>query len=604
MASPGSKPNVRNDLKQFSDSEFQCDFGKLNSTQRSLALLKFYVIHILNFKDLYIDEDELEEGITDGGNDINIDFVYKNDGVVTFIQVKYLSPNGPIKEDDITRFQSTFYRVFDPNISKNKKISDAIGMIDFKRDNFHMIFVGLGKLDNNALAAANVVPRQPDIYDDFADRITWEYFDESGLNEEYRIALSTTEGVQGCYEFTTSGSRGSRSGIIELNHHEFPSYVLVVDAKQIIQLYQQFKDRLFSLNIRNYIGDTATNKGIIDSAINSQDEFFHYNNGVSCLAKAVEADFYNGKLKTTALQIINGAQTVKSIYRAYSRLPEERKAVFDLSVLMRVTVLEKGYGKFRKFREEIVKNNNCQNKIKASDFRSNDSIQNDLVSKFSKIKINGQPVEYVNKRTDIRKKKDSKIIRMEEFAKAVYSFLCDPISFSGSVSYLFDIDRSGGYSKVFGDGSEPYNKMPEAEFKLRAAIWWIAESFMSKLKVDRKKLVKPEERQALERKWILIYTSRLILERIYGGDDYRDSVSKLYKGQWIGTGNKQEEWIDRIYTAAKNSVLYVYSEDYEKNKEEFNHRNWMRSSETPKKLYRFASKAPGLDDIPKLEEMR
>ena len=55
-------------------------------------------------------------------------------------------------------------------------------------------------------------------------------------------------------------------------------------------LYTQHKSSLFTLNIRNYIGDTATNKAIKKTAIDDSKEFFFFNNGISALAESIVAD--------------------------------------------------------------------------------------------------------------------------------------------------------------------------------------------------------------------------------------------------------------------------------------------------------------------------
>jgi len=80
------------------------------------------------------------------------------------------------------------------------------------------------------------------------------------------------------------------------------------------------------------------------------------------------------------------------------------------------------------------------------------------------------------------------VIRLEEFAKVIYSFLRDPIQFSGSTSFLFDDTSKGGYRYVFGDGQQVWTTMPDEEFKLRSAVWWMADAFAPQVKNDRAKV--------------------------------------------------------------------------------------------------------------------
>jgi hypothetical protein len=66
---------------------------------------------------------------------------------------------------------------------------------------------------------------------------------------------------------------------------DYRSFIMTLDARQIQRMYEELdRDALFSLNIRNYIGNTKPNKDIIESAINEPDKLFIYNNGISCLA--------------------------------------------------------------------------------------------------------------------------------------------------------------------------------------------------------------------------------------------------------------------------------------------------------------------------------
>jgi hypothetical protein len=136
-------------------------------------------------------------------------------------------------------------------------------------------------------------------------------------------------------------------------------------------------------------------------------------------------------------------------------------------VLVRITEIPGGYGSSGVMRESITQFNNTQNVIKVSDFRSNDPVQLSLKDQFGKLKYDGKQVSYQPKRTD-RKIRNSEVVRFEEFAKTIFAFLVDPISFAGATSFLFD-DQGGGYRSIFGDGTKIWEKMPEDEFRLRAS---------------------------------------------------------------------------------------------------------------------------------------
>src|SRR5262249_39304122 len=207
---------------------------------------------------------------------------------------------------------------------------------------------------------------------------------------------------------------------------------------------------LFSLNTRNFIGNTATNKKIVETARSNPDKFFLFNNGISCICTRLHVA--EDKVEVEGLQVINGAQTVKALVNASrTRGVEPSPWLKDApSILVRVTEIPGGHAQSQKLRDQITQFNNTQNVVKVSDFRSNDSVQEYLKEQFKKLSYRGRPVAYIPKRTD-RPPKNAELVRLEEFAKAVYAFLEDPVGFSGATAFLFD-DINGGYNKIFGDG--------------------------------------------------------------------------------------------------------------------------------------------------------
>src|SRR5438105_3120910 len=131
-------------------------------------------------------------------------------------------------------------------------------------------------------------------------------------------------------------------------------------------MYEELdRDAIFSLNIRNYIGNTKTNQKIIDSALTEPDNFFIYNNGISCLATEVKVA--DESVNVTGLQVINGAQTVKAIVHSAQDIKRFKRNSWDSTVpqlLVRITEIPEGYGTTGKAREKITQYNNTQNTIK------------------------------------------------------------------------------------------------------------------------------------------------------------------------------------------------------------------------------------------------
>jgi hypothetical protein len=377
---------------------------------------------------------------------------------------------------------------------------------------------------------------------------------------------------------------------------------MTLTAQQMVRAYQELgKDALFSLNIRNYIGNTRTNKNIINTAETEPGQFFLFNNGVSGLATRVALE--EDHLSVSGLQIINGAQTVKALVHVANQIRRSNLNCWNETepqLLVRITEISEGYGQTGRVRERITQYNNTQNAIKISDFRSNDPVQYYLKEQFESLgSRKGKKVVYLPKRTD-RVPSNSEVIRMEEFAKSAYAFLWDFVEFSGSSTFLFNDDTSGGYRKVFGDGQKIWEQMPDDEFKLRAAIYWLSQETSRQRKLTIASETDADSKAALERKWVIVNAMRVVAETMFP-DDWKSQLRKLHRGDWeMGVGRKGEA-VMTLYRAAVSGVTTAYKVAKRNNKS-FVHRNWMRSKETPLEIRDFLVTAV-LPHVPKLPEI-
>lgn len=590
------KPKARDLYREFAEQFCSSEFGKLTKTQLGITLTRFYIETVHNRTvDETLDEEDIGFALVDGSADLGVDLIHRDNGTVYIYQSKYFSRGTGPTRTDVSDFQGLFDRLRAPKYRKNARLRDQLLDVDWGSDRFVLKFICLGKIQGDSLVQTTEPVRPPVGVDEFNERLDVEYLDESALDNAIRNARSQEAGIP-TQVVLTAGTRGARAAVIELDESDHRSCVLVVGANQIVGMFQQERESLFTYNIRNYIGNTATNKAIKKTAKTRPSDFFHFNNGISCLAKSMVIDHATGQVITHGIQVINGAQTVKALASA----AEGGSLDPSIRVLMRITEVPNGYGPDHRFAEEITRSNNTQNVIKHSDFRSNDSVQRDLVKRFGEIRRRrGKPVQYLPKRTD-NPKAQHWIIRLEEFAKVCYSFLADPVKFSGSTLYLYNTEPSGGYVHVFGDGSEVWEIMPMNEFRLRAAIWWMAEAFAEQLKLDKASTSDSTVIGALERKWFLIYTARLVLARAAGEEAYRGMLSKYWEGDWIFGEGKVGNMFKSLYEHSKAALIYIYGEakDAEPRPGEkpFSHRNWMRSMDSVRALERYVNRAMTLRD--------
>lgn len=151
------------------------------------------------------------------------------------------------------------------------------------------------------------------------------------------------------------------------------AYVTAVPARVLHRLYGKHKTKLFSANVRDYLGsrrsDANINNGIKRTAQASPEDFWVLNNGITVLTHRFEEISTRGRkqLLVRGVSIVNGAQTTGAI-GSLSRLP--KGTVLVPARFVQTSKPELVY--------DIIQYNNSQNKVTASDFRSSDRIQKRL----------------------------------------------------------------------------------------------------------------------------------------------------------------------------------------------------------------------------------
>lgn len=166
-----------------------------------------------------------------------------------------------------------------------------------------------------------------------------------------------------------------------IGNEHWQAFVTAVAAEDLHSLYNQFSVKLFSANIRDYLGARSSqaniNNGIQQSVRKSPENFWVFNNGITALTHEVEYDEKNKRLKISGLSIVNGAQTTGAIGSL------ENKPAATARVPIRfVRVGDKD----QDLVQDIIRYNNSQNQVTAADFRSTDSFQKRLRSEVGKIK--------------------------------------------------------------------------------------------------------------------------------------------------------------------------------------------------------------------------
>ncbi len=169
-------------------------------------------------------------------------------------------------------------------------------------------------------------------------------------------------------------------GGFEIESDDWSAFVTSIPARWLYEQFQEYKTKLFSANVRDYLGSRKTDKninsGIKQTIYSDPSHFWVYNNGITALVLDYDPEFSKGKsaIKFKGISIVNGAQTTGAIGNLNS--PPDSSAMVQIRFIKCKNV-NTVY--------DIVKYNNSQNKINAPDFRSNDSVQRRLLTEFEKI---------------------------------------------------------------------------------------------------------------------------------------------------------------------------------------------------------------------------
>lgn len=146
-------------------------------------------------------------------------------------------------------------------------------------------------------------------------------------------------------------------------------------------LYKTHKTNLFSANVRDFLGvkagDSNINYQMQRSLRDKPTNFFVYNNGLTILTHRIEQEVIADnlvKVSVHGISIVNGAQTTGTIGTSADRPPESAFVLARFISTQNEDLIA-----------DVVRYNNSQNAVTASDFRSTDPTQRRLIEEMRTI---------------------------------------------------------------------------------------------------------------------------------------------------------------------------------------------------------------------------
>jgi hypothetical protein len=151
--------------------------------------------------------------------------------------------------------------------------------------------------------------------------------------------------------------------------------VALVKLATVATWWKRYKNALFNLNIRGYLAGSKLNRSVVETATGDPENFSFYNNGITATCSSFEI-LEKNRLVAHDVQVVNGAQTVKSIFVAEQDCDSRTREHFGNGyVLLRLIETGKRNRNKSEFADKITRYQNTQNKVLESDFFSNDLIQ-------------------------------------------------------------------------------------------------------------------------------------------------------------------------------------------------------------------------------------
>lgn len=176
----------------------------------------------------------------------------------------------------------------------------------------------------------------------------------------------------------TFASLWEEYGIQDLRYE---AYYIITPVSEIYRLKAKAKSdgyQLFEENIRKYLGESSVNKGIIDTLRGDEkSNFLFYNNGITMICKKVGHDDIKNGMRYIPLvnpQVVNGCQTVNSIYIVLDVLSEKeiQQMYSNVFVMVKVLVITENSTEDKEFYRNVVKYTNRQNSVPDKAFLSNE----------------------------------------------------------------------------------------------------------------------------------------------------------------------------------------------------------------------------------------
>lgn len=485
-------------------------------------------------------DEEVEEAITDGSMDGEIDAIYIQNRTINLLTFKYTDSFDNTKknypEGELDQYILTVDSIINGSIQE-ETINDAVwekyleirnlattGKIEFR---LYVISNKLHPVDHAKAKLANVIEKYTIVEKPI-------YFNQEQIVST--LLENKKENVDGKIRFIEKRHFEKSDGNIR-------TVIGVVSATEIIELIKhptianEINENVFNENVRVYKPKHRVNKAIIESAKNERNfEFFYLNNGITILCEEIDYSPFTSSpvVPIKNFQIINGGQTSHSIFKVFQSDPEKLNTI---ELLVRVCETKKD----DPVTEKISETSNNQIPIGNRDLHSNDNIQRKLQTQFETLGY-----YYERKPNQFDTEQKSKVLNNEILGQLFMSYHLEMPS-----------EAKNSKTKVFGElYDDIFNEdIIEAEKLLRLyKIYKPLLDVKKKIQQKKRKKEKIDEKQA--------FKSRAIFHIIFGTkflfEDELNSINNENGSQVVKTKKIKELYDTKTTEYVQKSIDLIY----------------------------------------------
>lgn len=424
------------------------DWSKKASESQELAFLSrslaaFSLMHLTD-----ITAEDAADSIVDGGKDNGIDAIFydrrdRRERVLYLIQSKWKqNGSGSFDKGELQKFICGIKDLTNARFHKfNRKIQSKADEIDEALNNSDTKIILILTYTGQDSLSVEVKQDLDDFLgqeNDATDLFFTKVFDQKYI---YYAIAQGAKGLPIDVEVMLYDWGQTRD--------PYQSFYGQICVAELADWWEKHNAKLFTPNIRTYLGETDVNNGIIETLKNSPEKFWYYNNGVTALCSSIKkkpiggASRDSGVFECKDIRIVNGAQTVGSVARASTLYPE---SVRQAKVFIRFISLENCPEDFDR---EVTRSNNTQNRIDSRDFVALDPEQERIRNE-----LHLEGITYVYKSGEIIHAKEQGF-EIEEATVARACSLDDvmyAVQAKGKISKLWnDIDKAP-YKALFNGG--------------------------------------------------------------------------------------------------------------------------------------------------------